>query len=696
MQAQTKMDSLTRILNKTSQDTNRVIILNELRRATGSSEPLKSFQYGKDALELALKLNYTKGIASAYSGLGSFYRQQGNYGKATEYQLYSLKYYEQLNKYSGIAIAYNNLGVLYYRQGNWKEAMKSYHKSLFLAQKEKQEHDIATYMLNVGEVHQELQQYDSAIFYETKVIEISTRLNIQDNIAYAVGIIGQVYMAEKKYSRALQNELKALAIFEKIDDIDAIAEYQADIAMVYLAMKNYVLAQQYAEKCLATALKNESKQWQKEAYLALSKIAEETYNFDKAHNYFKTYSALKDSIFNENSVQKIQQVQAIYETEKKQIEIDLLKKNQQVQQEQIKQQTLLLYLGGAIGVLIIIFAFVLYRNNLQKQRTNVLLEAQKKSIETQNKSLEDKNNLILLKNIELEQQQEEILAQSENLTYAHKEITAQKDVLEIQNSQIKKKSENIESSIRYAQRIQKAFLPSHETLTKAFSEYFIFNKPRDIVSGDYYWLHQDENITIVAVADCTGHGVPGALMSMMGNSLLNQIVNDKQVTKPNLILDELHNGIRKALNQTNSENRDGMDIALLTITKNTADTTVAYSGANNALIFFKNNQLHEIKANKMAIGGYQQEQERHFTRQEIQISADELLNYSFYLFTDGYQDQFGGKDIRKVGREGFRQILRDIHEQAMEKQGEILALHLAEWQGKQDQIDDILVMGFKI
>ena len=239
-------------------------------------------------------------------------------------------------------------------------------------------------------------------------------------------------------------------------------------------------------------------------------------------------------------------------------------------------------------------------------------------------------------------------------------------------------------------------MPSHETLTKAFREYFVFNKPHNIVSGDFYWLHQDENTTIVAVADCTGHGVPGALMSMMGNSLLNQIVNDKQIIKPNLILDELHNGIRKALNQTNSDNRDGMDIALLTITKNTADTTVAYSGANNALIFFKDNQLHEIKANKMSIGGYQQEQERHFITQEIQIGTDELLNYSFYLFSDGYQDQFGGENIRKIGREGFRQILRDIHKQTMEKQGETLALQLTEWQGKQEQIDDILVMGFKI
>ncbi len=698
LQAQAKIDSLIRVLNTKGQDTNRVIMLNELRRATGSIEPLKSFQYGKDALELALKLNYTKGIASAYSGLGSFYRQQGDYGKATEYQLYSLKYYEKLGKYTGIAIAYNNLGVLYYRQGNWKEAMKSYQKSLYLAQKAQQEHDIATYMLNIGEVHQELQQYDSAIFYETKVIEISTRLDMQDNIAYAVGIIGQVYMAKRNYSRALQNELKALVIFEKIDDTDAIAEYQADIAMVYLAMKNYTSAQQYAEKCLVTALKNDSKQWQKEAYLALSKIAEETQSFDKAHKYFKIYSALKDSIFNENSVQKIQQVQAIYETEKKQIEIDLLTKNQQVQQKQIKQQTLLLYLGGVIGVLIIIFAFVLYRNNVQKQRTNVLLEAQKRSIETQNKSLEDKNSLILLKNSELEQQQEEILAQSENLTYAHKEITAQKDVLEIQNTQINKKNENIESSIRYAQRIQQAFLPSQESLANAFRAYFIFNKPRDIVSGDFYWLDQDENTTIIAVADCTGHGVPGALMSIMGNSLLNQIVNDKQITKPNLILDELHNGIRKALHQTNSENRDGMDIALLTITKTVIDsminTSLAYSGANNSLILFKNNQLQEIKANKMSIGGYQQEQERHFTTQEIQISDGELSNYSFYLFTDGYQDQFGGEKIRKIGREGFRQILRDIQEQEMEKQGEILAQRLSEWQGKQDQIDDILVMGF--
>jgi tetratricopeptide (TPR) repeat protein/serine phosphatase RsbU (regulator of sigma subunit) len=698
LQAQTKVksktDSLLNLLSKSEQDTNRILLLNELRRAYSSFLPSKSFEYGKEALELSQKLNYTKGLANSYGGLGSFYRQQGDYGKATEYQLNALKYYEKLSKYNGIATANNNLGVLYYRQGNWQEAMKYYQKALYLAKKQQKEEDIATYILNIGEVHQELQQYDSAIFYERKVIEISERLNIQDNIAYAIGIIGQVYMAQKKYTEALQNELKALKIFEIIDDKDAIAEYQADIAMAYLAIKNYALAKQYAEKCLATAQKNESKQWQKEAYLALSKIAEQEKQFEQAHNYFKNYSILKDFIFNENSIQKIQQVQIIYETEKKQGEIDLLKKSQQVQQEQIKQQSLLLYLGGAIGLLIIIFAFILYRNNIQKQRTNILLQAQKQAIQVQNTDLQDKSNIILLKNIELEQQQEEILAQAENLMYAHKEITVQKNILETQNTQIKKKSDNIESSIRYAQRIQKAFLPSHEALSKTFSKYFVFYKPKDIVSGDFYWLHQEKDIIIVAVVDCTGHGVPGALMSMMGNSLLNQTISDKKIVKPHLILDELHNGIRKALHQTNTENRDGMDIALLTVTKEDSHILIEYAGANNSLIFIKNNELQEIKPDKMSIGGYQQEYERHFTLQQFRITNNDVINYSFYLFSDGYQDQFGGENIRKIGKANFRRLLNEVNYLEMEKQGEVLETYFEQWQHTQDQIDDVLVMGF--
>jgi serine phosphatase RsbU (regulator of sigma subunit) len=696
IKAQSKADSVVKLLDKTGEDTNRVVLYQELRKLYGYNSPTKSFEYAKLALELAQKINYLRGTASAYAGLGSFYRQQGDYAKATEYQLLALKIYEKIGKYTGISAANNNLGVLYYRQGNWQEALKYYRRALLLAVANKEEEDEAVYLLNIGEVYQELNQYDSAIFYENKVIEISERLAIPDNIAYAVGIIGQVYMAQKKYEQALKNEKKALLIFEKLADSDAMAEYQADIAMVYLAMQSYDSAKLYADKCLATAQANESKQWQKEAYLLLSKLAEKKGEFEKAHQYFKHYTVLKDTIFNENSTEKMHQVQAIYETEKKQTEIDLLKKSQEVQQEQIKQQTLLLYLGAVIGVLIIFFALFLYRNNQQKQKINLLLQAQKQAIEQQNRDLEGKNNLILLKNVELEQQKEEIFAQAENLQQAHEKITIQRDVLEIKNLQIKKKSENIESSIRYAQRIQQAFLPSNENLMKAFSQFFIVYKPKDIVSGDFYWLYQEQNLTITAVADCTGHGVPGALMSMMANSLLNQTINDRQIIKPNLILDELHKGIRKALNQLDSDNRDGMDIALLAITKNDKVFIVEYAGANNSLVFFESNQMQEYKADKMAIGGFQQEKTRHFGLQTMVIENEKASNYQFYLFSDGYQDQFGGDKGRKLGKAGFKDLLAAVHTLPLPEQGRALEDNFVAWKNAEDQIDDILVLGFRL
>ncbi len=696
LQAQKKLDSLLSLLSKTGQDSNRVLILLEIRKIHGKSAPLQAFEVGKEALELSQKLNYTNGLAGAYAAIGSFYRQQGDYAKATEYQIYALQEYEKLNRYTGISSASNNLGVLYYRQGNWKEALKYYRKSLFLAQKYKESVDEATYLLNIGEVHQELQNYDSAIYYEVKTIKISQKLDIQDNIAYALGIIGQVSMAQKRYAEALNYEQQALLIFEKLDDKDAIAEYQADIANLYLLLKNYSLAIEYAEKCLQTAQHTGSKQWEKEAYLALANIAESQKQFEKAHQYFKRYTSLKDSIFNDNSTQKMQQVQAIYETEKKQSEILLLRKNQQVQDKQIQLQTLLLYLGAVMVLLILIFAFWLYKNNRQKQQTNNILQKQKQAIEQQHKNLEDKQNEILLKNVELEQQKEEMLAQAENLLQAHEEIMQHRDLLETQNTQIKKKNENIESSIRYAKRIQKAFLPSDEHLAKAFASYCIFYQPKDIVSGDFYWLHQEENQIILAVADCTGHGVPGALMSMMGNSLLNQIVKDKQVCSPNLILDALHEGIRNALHQHDSENRDGMDIALLTITQNTNSVCIEYSGANNSLLFFENQQLQEWRADKMAIGGYQQEKERHFTNQKIEIHNKNKSNYTFYLFSDGYQDQFGGENIRKIGKAGFKKLLAQLQTMEMPQQTMYLEKYFVEWQKTQDQIDDVLVLGFML
>ncbi len=692
--AQNIVDSLLQKLVTTPQDTNRVLLLNDLRKNLANSKPMQSFVYAKEAVELAEKLQFTKGLAASYGGLGSFYRQQGDYSKATEYMLKALQFYEKLGKSAGIAATNNNLGVLFYRQGNWEKALYYYHHALALVNEKDLPKPMAVYLLNIGEVHQELHQYDSAIYYEQKSIEISKRHDIEENIAYALGIIGQVYAAQKQYEKALQYELKALNALIKIDDQEGVAEYQVDVAQVYLHLKKYHLAQQYAEACLTTARQNGSKQWAKEAYTVLAHIAETEHHFEKAYVYFKQATLLKDSLLNEGNSKRMAQMQILYETDKQQIEIGNLKKDKLLQDEQLKLQRWLLYLGGLIGVLITFFAVYLYRNNRIKQRTNLLLAKQKQAIEIQNTELATQQEMILLKNAELEQQKEEMQAQSENLMQAHEEISIQRDTLAEQNAEIKHKNNNIESSIRYALRIQTAFLPTRETIQKAFPSFFVFYRPRDIVSGDFYWLYQDDTYRILAAADCTGHGVPGALMSMMGNTLLNQTVQDRQIVQPNKILDELHKGIRKALKQDDTENRDGMDISIITVEHTPTATNLQFAGANNSIILFLNGELQELKADKLSIGGLQLEENRAFNLQNLVIMPTDKV--VCYLYSDGFQDQFGGQQNRKLGRAKFRELIGNLQQHSLVQQGEEISLFFEEWRGTNDQIDDVMVIGVEL
>ena len=235
-------------------------------------------------------------------------------------------------------------------------------------------------------------------------------------------------------------------------------------------------------------------------------------------------------------------------------------------------------------------------------------------------------------------------------------------------------------------------LPDENELQALIPESFILFTPRDIVSGDYYWFTKTEDGKIIfTAADCTGHGVPGALLTMIGFNLLNEIVQNRHITEPHLILKELHKGVRKALKQEETENRDGMDLALCTW--NPKEKMLEYAGANNPIILIQNNELHYFKADKHAIGGMQKEQERLFTKHEFKIDTPTVL----YAFSDGYPDQFGGKDGRKFTIKALKDLLLEIHQKPIMEQKIILDDTMRKWKGtSQKQIDDILMIGMKL
>ncbi|MGZ4054182.1 MAG: PP2C family protein-serine/threonine phosphatase [Bacteroidia bacterium] len=269
-------------------------------------------------------------------------------------------------------------------------------------------------------------------------------------------------------------------------------------------------------------------------------------------------------------------------------------------------------------------------------------------------------------------------------------------LLEIKNEIIEEKSKDIRDSINYAQRIQQAILPPFEKIDKALSDYFVLFKPKDIVSGDFYWHASvkttppdapSEDIVVMAAVDCTGHGVPGALMSIIGSTILNQTITNPNVNTPADVLSFLNKEITKTLNSI----KDGMDMALCVI--NLDKLELQYAGANNPLYIVRQKQFIEVKPDKQAIGADTENAEvKVFTNHKIKLEKAD----SIYLFTDGYADQFGGPNGKKFKYKKFQDLLIEIQDNSMEEQKHILNFHFEQWRGELEQVDDVLVIGIRV
>jgi serine phosphatase RsbU (regulator of sigma subunit) len=342
------------------------------------------------------------------------------------------------------------------------------------------------------------------------------------------------------------------------------------------------------------------------------------------------------------------------------------------------------------------------------------------------KLVSEKTVEVVEQNAMLLQQKEEITIQAENLQEANHEIT--------------KRQQEMTDSINYAKRIQDAILPQVQHIQELLPNSFILFRPRDIVSGDFYWfaevtpfrnnsfklqtspdrqdfeliadLTKPKGKVIMAAADCTGHGVPGAFMSMIGNELLHEIVTEKGVTSPDQILYFLHARVHQALKQDETSNRDGMDISICLIDRNRQ--VIEFAGARSRMMYFQQGEMHELKGDKSPIGGEQRELERTFTLHTVSLLAPQTatagesqveadieqagLPTTLYMFSDGYIDQFGGKDRKKFRISQLRELLKENQHEDMPTQQKILENTLDQWMNEalEAQIDDIMVIGVKI
>lgn len=291
----------------------------------------------------------------------------------------------------------------------------------------------------------------------------------------------------------------------------------------------------------------------------------------------------------------------------------------------------------------------------------------------------------------LRNQNESIIGQlrnrEEELTRLVDERTKE---LKVRNEEITIKNREITDNVNYAKRIQTAILPDLNKVYDAFNDSFVLYLPKDIVSGDFYSFFQTDNSVILIAADCTGHGVTGAFLSVVGSSLFTQIINEKKITEPGLILDALHEQMIATLNQRNTDSTDGMDVSICSFESNTK--LLKYAGANRPLWIIRKGELMIFNPNKFPVGGLQINHEENFQSHEIQMEE----NDAFYIFTDGYADQFGGENGKKLMTKKFKEILLSIQHLDMKEQKKYLGNHLEKWKGEHEQVDDVLVIGVRV
>lgn len=286
-----------------------------------------------------------------------------------------------------------------------------------------------------------------------------------------------------------------------------------------------------------------------------------------------------------------------------------------------------------------------------------------------------------------------MVAQLESYTYELEEkVKERTEKIEKQKEKIEEQKKHITDSIYYARRIQNAILPSFQLIDRHLKEYFILYMPKDIVSGDFYWMHETDGLVMVAAVDCTGHGVPGAFMSIVGFNQMNHAVNVKKARRAADILDALNEGVITTLNENKSESsiKDGMDMALCIFDLKAG--LAEFAGANNPLIMVRNNEIVKFRGDRFPIGAFEGSNQQRFKNHEIELRKGDC----FYLFSDGYEDQFGGPDCKKFMAKRFEELLREISPLPVSEQKKVLIEKLGSWMGNNEQVDDILVIGIKV
>lgn len=705
-QHQPLVDSLTHLLNTTTKDTNHVNWRNKIAWETMFSNPIEARNQSNMALAIATEKKWDKGIANSYHAIAYTYFIEGNNIEALAFNNKALDIRLKKRDKLGVAKSYGNIGTIYYSINQYPKALEYQLKSLKLNEEVRNQVGIASCLSNIGNIYSNFKKPLESLEYQLKALDIRIQLNDDKGIAGTLGNIGNayldltdkdlflinltekdrmvkvyhyqfeslkkwieigelsnvaltytnignLYLLTKNNDSALYYFNKGLNMYSESADQRGVANSLNKLGSIYFVKKDINKALEYLNKSITIAQKIQAIDIEKNASQVLSDLYAFGNNPTKSLLFFKKYVQLKDCLINVDNTRKIIQQQMQYDFDKK-TTADSLHNLEQIKYEELKHQQALAIertytYGGVFGfLLMIIVAVVFFNSNQQKRKAN-------------------------------------------------KQIVLQKGILE-------EKNKEITDSINYAHKIQHALMASDKLLDDNLKDsaknkdYFILYKPKDIVSGDYYWAYkpEHENSFIFITADCTGHGVPGAFMSLLCISYLNEVVKEQGITQPDIIFNLVRDKIVANFSANeSSERKDGMDAVIYKLNYDT--NILEYAAANNPILLLEQTegdsyQLIELKADKMPVGVTHDGVYKPFKFGEYKLKPNTFI----YTFTDGYADQFGGPKGKKFMYKQMRELFTEIASLSTLEQKERLDYVINEWKGNCEQVDDILVVGVKI
>ena len=598
----------------------------------------KALKYLHMSLEYVEKMGDKKGLATGLNNIGYIYNNQGNISKALEYYHKSLTLEEELGNTDGIATSLNNIAGIYNDQGDDEKALEYFNKSLKLLVKLKNRRGIASVNNSIGSLIDSKGNTEKALEYFSKAYTIQKEIGNKSGQSDCLNNIGHAYFKQGNVDNALIYYYQSLELREEIDDKDGIICSSLRISKALFSKGETRRAKKYALQSYNLSQEIGYPRNIKLSAQILSEIYEKENNKSEALKMLKLFITMNDSIINEDTKNATAKQQAKYEYERQKL-IDDAEHEKLISFEKKEKEKKQITIYAVIVGLLLVLVFLLFVFNRLK-----ITRKQKDVIENQ------------------------------------------KETVELAHSELGEKNQEILDSIIYAKRIQSAILPTDKIVKECLPDSFILYKPKDIVAGDFYWMEHKDGKVLFAAADCTGHGVPGAMVSVICNNALNRSVREHGLTEPGKILDKTRGIVIHEFEKSEEDVNDGMDIALCSL----EGKRLKYSGAHNPLWIIRKGEIIETKANKQPIGQFDNPEPY------ITHSFDLEKGDSIYIFSDGYVDQFGGEQGKKFKAKAFRELLLRIQDKPMEEQKTIIDETFSAWKGSLEQIDDVCVIGVRV